>query len=206
MSADPYTILGVDKGADPDEVKRAYRRKVKKAHPDAGGSDAEAAAVNDAYAALADPERRAQYDATGQTGAVRSIEDEAADMLMLMFAAALDAGKGQFIKTVQSKLAHMSATGSGSLSSLKVRIRKLENRRATVKGPKDGRNLAHMVIDQQLDGLRQEQERIGRSMEVLKAVEGMLKAYACDEVDPAPRGTWGGFPVGMLDGVGRVRL
>lgn len=48
----PFTILGVSIDASEEEVKKAYRRKAAKAHPDKGGSDLEMAKVNAAYEVL----------------------------------------------------------------------------------------------------------------------------------------------------------
>lgn len=60
-----YETLGVGKGAGPEEIKKAYRSRASRAHPDKGGSDSEMASVNKAYQVLADPVRREQYDRTG---------------------------------------------------------------------------------------------------------------------------------------------
>ncbi|MFB6152509.1 MAG: ferredoxin Fer [Haloarculaceae archaeon] len=45
----PFEVLGVEPGADPDEIKAAYRRRVKEAHPDQGGSVREFRRVRAAY-------------------------------------------------------------------------------------------------------------------------------------------------------------
>ena len=65
---DYYQILGVDKGASADAVKKAYRKLARKYHPDVSKeSDAEQrmAEVNEAYAVLGDAEKRAAYDTVG---------------------------------------------------------------------------------------------------------------------------------------------
>lgn len=56
-------MLGINRTASQTDIKTAYRDKIRTAHPDiAGGSDEEAAHLNEAYAILSDPERRAAYD------------------------------------------------------------------------------------------------------------------------------------------------
>lgn len=65
---DYYTILGVDRGADQDEIKRAYRKLARKYHPDVSQeADAEQRfkEVGEAYEVLKDPEKRAAYDQLG---------------------------------------------------------------------------------------------------------------------------------------------
>lgn len=61
----PYEVLGVKKDADAATIKRAFRRKARQTHPDAGGSAAAFGAVTRAYAVLSDPARRRRYDEEG---------------------------------------------------------------------------------------------------------------------------------------------
>ncbi len=66
---DYYAILGVEKTASQDEIKRAYRELAKKYHPDKNPGDPEAEErfkeINEAYAVLSDPDKRAEYDRRG---------------------------------------------------------------------------------------------------------------------------------------------
>lgn len=68
---DYYEVLGVDKNADDDALKKAYRVLAKKYHPDMNPGDKEAEAkfkeASEAYAVLSDPEKRKQYDQFGHS-------------------------------------------------------------------------------------------------------------------------------------------
>ena len=69
---DYYEILGVDKGVDAEEIKRAYRRLAMKYHPDRNPGDKEAEAkfkeCAEAYEVLADAEKKRVYDQFGHDG------------------------------------------------------------------------------------------------------------------------------------------
>jgi curved DNA-binding protein CbpA len=64
-----YEILGVSPTASQQEMKTAYRRLLRQAHPDTGGSAALLDLVNEAYDTLKDPIQRARYDAAIRLGA-----------------------------------------------------------------------------------------------------------------------------------------
>lgn len=66
---DYYSVLGVEKGASKDEIKKAFRKLAHKYHPDKpSGDDAKFKEVNEAYQVLSDDQKRAQYDQFGQAG------------------------------------------------------------------------------------------------------------------------------------------
>ena len=78
MSKDYYQILGINKTAKSDEIKKAYRKLAMQYHPDKNPGKEEWAngkfkEINEAYAVLGDPEKRKQYDQYGTTGNVGDI-------------------------------------------------------------------------------------------------------------------------------------
>lgn len=69
---DYYEVLGIQKGASEDEIKKAYRKMAKQYHPDLHPGDEEAAEkfkeVNEANEVLSDPQKRQRYDQFGHAG------------------------------------------------------------------------------------------------------------------------------------------
>lgn len=68
MTKDLYEVLGVDRNASDDEIKKAFRKQARECHPDVSKEpDAEERfkELNEAYDVLSDPQKRAQYDRFG---------------------------------------------------------------------------------------------------------------------------------------------
>ncbi|MBL0201369.1 MAG: J domain-containing protein [Chitinophagaceae bacterium] len=67
---DYYKILGIDKGASEEDIKKAYRKLARKLHPDLNPNDKEAhqkfQQINEANEVLSDPEKRKKYDTYGK--------------------------------------------------------------------------------------------------------------------------------------------
>ena len=62
---DYYNILGVNRDASPEDIKKAYRKLAHKYHPDKGGDEQKFKEINEAYQVLSDSSKRGQYDRFG---------------------------------------------------------------------------------------------------------------------------------------------
>ena len=69
---DYYEVLGIDKSASQDDIKKAFRKQARLYHPDLHPDDKEAEAkfkeVNEAYEVLSDADKKAKYDQFGFAG------------------------------------------------------------------------------------------------------------------------------------------
>ena len=69
MAEDLYSVLGVSRSADQKEIRRAYREKARKFHPDVNktpGAEDTFKRISEAHDVLSDPETRSQYDRFGE--------------------------------------------------------------------------------------------------------------------------------------------
>lgn len=71
IALNPYSVLGLEKTASADDIKKAYRRLSKEWHPDKHKGDKSAEAkfkeINEAYETLSDPQKKKTYDQFGRT-------------------------------------------------------------------------------------------------------------------------------------------
>jgi len=70
LAANPYEVLGVSAAASEDELKRAYRVRLRQAHPDTGGSADEFLAVQKAWERIGTPAARRAFDAGRDAGSM----------------------------------------------------------------------------------------------------------------------------------------
>jgi len=63
---DYYKILGINKDASEEDIKKAFRKLAHKYHPDKGGDEKKFKEINEAYQVLSSKEKRAQYDRFGR--------------------------------------------------------------------------------------------------------------------------------------------
>ena len=89
---DHYETLGVSKDAPKEEIKKVFRKKISKVHPDKpGGNQEEAAEVINAYMVLSDPVKREKYDKGEDPHSTLTPQDRAMEMITAMFISILDA-------------------------------------------------------------------------------------------------------------------
>ena len=113
---DYYVILGLEPGAAPAEIKRAYRRLARRYHPGINPGDRTAEAmfqrIAEAYGTLSDPDRRRHYDAAGGRTATPG-EAGAFEFAGFDFSFAAHGPEAATFSELFAEVLHPIATGSG---------------------------------------------------------------------------------------------
>lgn len=179
MNKTHYEKLGVSKDATADELKRAYREKATRLHPDKGGDAKEFAEVARAYEILNDPARRLLYDATGADER-KPLEVEVQTILMEGFSRALASEQDIEVTAFTRNGLKVRQKGfPAEVKKIKAAKKKLEAKRKTIKsnGPT---NLAHMIIDTELQRLDASLIMVEHEKEVVQACLEALDEYEED--------------------------
>jgi len=126
MSENPYVILGVDKNASPDDIKKAFRKLALKYHPDKNGrgdpnqkaqNELEFKKISSAYQILIDPTKRSLYDMCGVGSNESSMSsDELNKMVVQMINLLSDLIKRKFAQNFQAKAANTDKPSESSSS------------------------------------------------------------------------------------------
>lgn len=194
---DPYTTLGVSRAASRDEVKRAYRKRAKRAHPDrSGGSHETMAELNRAYALLEDPAKRARYDAGEDPDAPqRTLEQQAEAMLL----SAMEAVYGTHSDT-QDMAAALRGTLAGAMAAQRAEVAKA--RRAEAKAERVLRCLRggerfRPFLEAKAAEARRAAATVAHNLEVLALATSYAEAVRWEdpeaEAKRPPRGVLGGW-------------
>lgn len=180
-----YDDLGVPKSADRATIKKAYRKKAQKLHPDRKDGNAEQFhAVQKAYDVLYDDARRAHYDATGQDGMVDRqgalIQRLAA--LFMHFVETADVDHADIVVLMRQALLDGKNKTLIALQQQHKKIERYERTKKRLKKKGDGENLFAQMIDGQISivqrGIELGKSEIGVVEELIKMVDGY--SYAAD--------------------------
>ena len=162
-----YQTLGVEPTATADEIKAAYRRAARDAHPDRSGGDTEKMAkVNRAYQVLGDPEARARYDECGEEPGARN--DPGIAVLLQLFERAIAECDGDILAFCHRELDTAISALEGDARSADRKIAKLKTKRDRLKVKSGGENLFTQLID----------AKVAEQEAQLSSIEGGRKSAA----------------------------
>jgi molecular chaperone DnaJ len=183
---DLYEVLGVERGASPDEIKKVYRKLARKHHPDVNPGNKQAEErfkeISFAYDVLSDPEKRKSYDEFGFDG----------------LQSGFDADKARQYREWQSRAAGAGGAGFGKYSSFEDVFSDLGD----LFGGGSGRGFRDTGRGADLE--------YSLELDLLDAIRGVTQAIAlrrpvaCPECGGA--GGQGARPCPQCDGRGHVRV
>lgn len=187
-----YETLGVARTASQAEIKKAWRKLSSQYHPDRDTGNVERmAAVNAAYEILGNPERRARYDQTGDSGPTRqeqTMEQKAERAVMEVFAQVIELDVDP-VKELRLSFEDAIQQADTAVTKAQSSIKQLEKRRAKVT-VKKGDNIFVMLIDGKVSSLKSSIERSKEQKEIAAAALKLLNDYEYhpDEVDKSRQG------------------
>jgi hypothetical protein len=156
LITDLYKILGVGKKATKAQIRAAYRRKAKTAHPDAGGDPEAFHAISKAYRILSNDKARARYDETGNADeATASTMDNTTALAMEILAQLLgdaletDAALNvDLTKEIAGVLAESSAEIAVAITKVETKIARIEKvARKFILKDQEVPNHIQMILD-----------------------------------------------------------
>lgn len=148
-----YENLGVNRKADKKTIKRAYREKARKLHPDiAGGSSEEFHRIQIAYDVLMDDAKRQRYDETGLFNRKRENTEEATIMLIQAVNQCLDnPSTPDFISAAVRKLKLEMQQLTEEINAYCDKAIRFREKASFVKKRTEGDNLIEAVLQQQAE-------------------------------------------------------
>ena len=181
---DHYATLGVPKDASLEDIKRAYRKLAREAHPDNGGTTERMQELNAAKEVLYDERRRADYDAGGD-GSEKTdpIEADARKVINDLFSEAIVA---DVLDPLQSSLRGLE-TGikecRGRITIKQLAIKSMERQLNRVIARNGGRNAYNEIIFDATRSAEESIRKLERQIMVANKAISLLKA----EYQPAPQ-------------------
>jgi DnaJ-domain-containing protein 1 len=185
-----YEDLGVDKEATADEIRKAYKKKAMQHHPDKDGDAIEFVKVAKAYEVLADPQRRAEYDKTGNSSNIEDpahvVRRTAAEMILQAVEAHQIEHAGiimacsDYVRQVLNNIKQQQTTVEESIKKLESAAKRLKT--------KNGEDFMAQVIASHISQKRQQilagDKQIEQSMLILEFLGNC--EFENDEPAPVP--------------------
>lgn len=181
-----YETLGVPKTATDAEIKRAFRKKASKAHPDKeGGSSEKMVALNKAWMCLGDTQKRIRYDQTGDEGDGPSPEQRGQGILVSFFNKELENGSGKnVISSVRKEMNKHIKDGEKFFSKFDVEMKKFLKSQKNIRKKNPGFSILHEILNQKIRTLELNRleltKELGDAKEALKLLDEYEEEYEED--------------------------
>lgn len=176
MKKDHYKTLGVSKKADKKAIKRAYRSRVKDAHPDKQGDQEQFLQIQLAYDVLSDDERRARYDDSGDDSTPRD-ESEPLSLFLREFMGALEENpQSNGLRLAQERLSSAKDSIEQQLHAARERLQLMSKQAKSYRTAGES-NLLAEAIERTLKSLRATISECDRRLRVIEKAKAIADEY-----------------------------
>ena len=184
---DLYATLGLNRDAPMSEIRKAYRRAAKKAHPDAGGSPEQFERLSRALAVLGDEKRRQHYDETGDDSAPEPDITEAlarstalgaiGDVMAAIDQKNADYDEFDLLGDAKRHLTTQRGAEAGQIKKAKKKIERLKKAAKKFRAKKGKVNLIGPMLENQATELARGVAKAERQQEMLKRALEILAEH-----------------------------
>ena len=194
---DLYQELDLPRDCSFDDIKQQYRILAGIHHPDKGGDEEKFKKIKFAYEVLSDPDRRSEYDKTGNTENAPDIKNQARHNLSQIFFGLLpnfDPTSGDIIEIIKHEITVAIKSISNNKTESNTYITKLELVKSKIRKKDtdiDPDNLFYSFIDSQLEARRNDLNTMDKRVEIAKEMLKILDGYSYGYIELPVSG--GGF-------------
>jgi curved DNA-binding protein CbpA len=172
-----YETLGIEKDASQDQIKKAYRKKARENHSDRGGDDETMSEINVAYETLSDPERRGNYDKTGQSR-LDDVDMQAFNIVISKCMQWIQQGAvGNMFEEVKASLEQDKLNILGNEARGNQLVKHLTDTANKIKHKGAGPNRIKDAVDTQAAHVRQQLENIANELRRISAAIDFINTY-----------------------------
>lgn len=187
---DLYETLGVSRDATQEEINAAYRRAAKDAHPDAGGTDEKFNQIVVAKRILTDKDKRAKYDATGDTADGPDIRHaKALEMIAGMIAQLIDMPNAihtDLVAASKEAIQNQSRSQAEALKQAQRDLDKAIKMRARFKAKPGKTDHIGGMLDARAQAIRETMARMQDQIDTYALAVALLDGQVFD-VEPLPQ-------------------
>lgn len=189
-----YKILDVSQDADPDEIKKAYRRKAQQCHPDKENGDEELfKKVKEAYEVLSDELKRKHYDETGEL--IKEFEDspviQAVIEIVLKLAAQLDIEHTDLIQVCRVNVEATQKQHEQHKQNLLQTAKRFRNAAERIKVEEGTENILKQALESEAMNLDGQVAHAQALLDIGDRILKMLEKYSYEFTARTQMPTWG---------------
>ena len=183
MGDDHYDTVGVDKDADENEIRKAYKTKAQKSHPDKGGDVEKFQALQHAYDVLSDHDRRRRYDNGEDVGKrTTTLEEKAISTMMQLFAQQLEITNDSLDMVLAAKTGIEVRMNEllGQKSKAQAYVRKMHHLQKRMHYKGSGRDMFQALTEQRAQAAKDSIEKMTEEDKVLNRALVLVNEYECE--------------------------